>query len=87
MIYQDIGYGYAEKMKSKGNALENVINIIRSISLVNLCFVHFDLVYLFILQAKKGAVTDGMKRALRSFGSYLGNCLYDTQLSKNIKNI
>ena len=49
MIYQDIGYGYAEKMKSKGNALENVINIIRSISLVNLCFVHFDLVYLFIL--------------------------------------
>lgn len=28
-------------------------------------------------QCKKEAVTDGLKRALRNFGSLLGNCLYD----------
>lgn len=34
-------------------------------------------------QAKKGAATDGLKRALRTFGNVLGNCLYDkTYLNK-----
>jgi DNA repair and recombination protein RAD52 len=28
-------------------------------------------------KAKKEAVTDAMKRALRNFGNVLGNCLYD----------
>ena len=28
-------------------------------------------------KAKKEGTTDGLKRALRSFGNVLGNCLYD----------
>ena len=33
-------------------------------------------------KAKKEAATDGMKRALRSFGNVLGNCLYDKEYLK-----
>jgi hypothetical protein len=29
--------------------------------------------------AKKEAVTDALKRAMRQFGSLMGNCLYDTK--------
>ena len=37
-------------------------------------------------KAKKEAVTDAMKRALRNFGNVLGNCLYDKDyLSKVTK--
>ncbi|OWB67728.1 hypothetical protein B5S30_g3091 [[Candida] boidinii] len=37
-------------------------------------------------KAKKEAVTDGMKRALRCYGNALGNCLYDkSYLSKIVK--
>ena len=33
-------------------------------------------------KARKEAVTDGMKRALRSFGNLLGNCLQDKEYIK-----
>ncbi|KAI8055022.1 hypothetical protein BDF22DRAFT_725482 [Syncephalis plumigaleata] len=51
--HEDVGFGVAENMKSKGMALE---------------------------KAKKEAVTDGLKRALRGFGNVLGNCLYDKNI-------
>ena len=34
---------------------------------------------LSIEKARKEAVTDGLKRALKSFGNILGNCLYDKE--------
>ncbi|CAG8506859.1 433_t:CDS:1, partial [Ambispora gerdemannii] len=37
--------------------------------------------------AKKEAVTDGLKRALRQFGNVLGNCLYDKNYIKHIGSI
>ncbi|CAG8549931.1 5292_t:CDS:1, partial [Ambispora leptoticha] len=37
--------------------------------------------------AKKEAVTDGLKRALRQFGNVLGNCLYDKNYLKSIGSI
>lgn len=36
------------------------------------------------LQAKKEAVTDGVKRALRNFGNLLGNCIYDKHYTMDI---
>lgn len=38
-------------------------------------------------KCKKEAVTDGVKRALRSFGNLLGNCLYDKEYAKEIVKI
>ncbi|KAH3666442.1 hypothetical protein WICMUC_005710 [Wickerhamomyces mucosus] len=38
-------------------------------------------------KAKKEAVTDGMKRALRSFGNAMGNCLYDKEYLKKIAGV
>ena len=35
-------------------------------------------------KAKKEAVTDGIKRCLRSFGNALGNCLYDKAFSRDL---
>lgn len=35
-------------------------------------------------KAKKEGTTDGMKRALRSFGNILGNCIYDTDYVKQV---
>ncbi|KAF2745607.1 alpha/beta-hydrolase [Sporormia fimetaria CBS 119925] len=35
-------------------------------------------------KAKKEAATDGLKRALRSFGNILGNCLYDKEYVKKV---
>lgn len=52
IVREDIGFGLAENMKSKAQAIEN---------------------------ARKGAVTDALKRALRQFGSALGNCCYNKQ--------
>ena len=37
-------------------------------------------------KAKKEAVTDAMKRALRQFGDRLGNCTYDKVFLKDVKN-
>ena len=41
-----------------------------------------------IENSKKGAITDGLKRALRLFGNSLGNCLYDKEFinKKPVKN-
>ncbi|KAK3813369.1 MAG: hypothetical protein J3Q66DRAFT_348134 [Benniella sp.] len=35
-------------------------------------------------KAKKEAVTDGLKRALTSFGNLMGNCLYDKNFCKHL---
>ncbi|KAJ3107720.1 hypothetical protein HDU97_003390 [Phlyctochytrium planicorne] len=37
--------------------------------------------------ARKEAVTDGIKRALRSFGNALGNCVYDKESLNRVKKI
>ncbi|PVV02632.1 hypothetical protein BB560_002913 [Smittium megazygosporum] len=38
-------------------------------------------------KARKEAVTDGLKRALRMFGDLLGNCLYNRDFVSNIEKI
>ncbi|KAI8934184.1 hypothetical protein NX059_008933 [Plenodomus lindquistii] len=38
-------------------------------------------------KAKKEAATDGLKRALRTFGNVLGNCLYDKQYLKKVQSM
>ncbi|KAJ9120757.1 hypothetical protein QFC22_002688 [Naganishia vaughanmartiniae] len=38
-------------------------------------------------KAKKEAVTDAVKRTLRSFGNVLGNCLYDKEYTKEIEKV
>ena len=38
-------------------------------------------------KAKKEGTTDGMKRALRSFGNVLGNCLYDKDFLNKVTKI
>ena len=39
---------------------------------------------MLIKQAKKEAVTDATKRALKTFGNVLGNCLYDKEYAKEV---
>ncbi|KZV76415.1 recombination protein Rad52 [Peniophora sp. CONT] len=58
--HEDVGYGTADNLKSKGAALD---------------------------KAKKEAVTDGVKRALRNFGNLLGLCLYEKQFTQEIIKI
>ncbi|KAH6899901.1 hypothetical protein B0T10DRAFT_469073 [Thelonectria olida] len=38
-------------------------------------------------KAKKEGTTDGMKRALRSFGNVLGNCIYDKDYVKQVTKL
>ncbi|PNY24223.1 DNA repair and recombination protein rhm52 [Tolypocladium capitatum] len=38
-------------------------------------------------KAKKEGTTDGMKRALRSFGNVLGNCIYDQDYVKQVTKV
>ncbi|CAG8444007.1 8638_t:CDS:2 [Diversispora eburnea] len=38
-------------------------------------------------KAKKEAVADALKRTLRKFGNFLGNCLYDREYSKQIRKV
>ncbi|KAI8322510.1 hypothetical protein GQ54DRAFT_145647 [Martensiomyces pterosporus] len=38
-------------------------------------------------KVKKEAVTDGIKRAMRQFGNALGNCVYDKDFLKNVKQV
>ncbi|KAF8306049.1 recombination protein Rad52 [Clavulina sp. PMI_390] len=38
-------------------------------------------------KCKKEAITDGVKRALRSFGNVLGNCLYDKNFIKEVMKV
>jgi hypothetical protein len=39
------------------------------------------------LKAKKEAVTDGVKRALRNFGNLLGLCLYEKSFTQEVVKI
>lgn len=39
---------------------------------------------LSIEKARKEAVTDGLKRALKSFGNVLGNCLNDKDYVRSV---
>eukprot|EP01134_Creolimax_fragrantissima_P002054 CFRG2054T1 len=59
-FHEDVGYGQAENVKSRNQALQ---------------------------KAKKEAVTDARKRALRIFGNGLGNCLMDKDYLRMIKNM
>ncbi|KAL7410870.1 recombination protein Rad52, partial [Mrakia frigida] len=38
-------------------------------------------------KCKKEAITDAVKRSLRSFGNVLGNCLYDKEYTKEINKM
>ncbi|OXV06860.1 hypothetical protein Egran_05379 [Elaphomyces granulatus] len=38
-------------------------------------------------KAKKEGITDGLKRALRTFGNALGNCIYDREYIKKISRV
>jgi hypothetical protein len=38
-------------------------------------------------QAQKEAVTDGIKRCLKTFGNVLGNCLYDKDYNREIGKV
>ena len=38
-------------------------------------------------KAKKEGTTDGLKRALRSFGNILGNCIYDKEYVKHVTKV
>ncbi|KAI5191020.1 DNA repair and recombination protein RAD52 [Nematocida sp. AWRm77] len=40
-----------------------------------------------IKQCQKSSITDGIKRALRQFGSALGNCCYDLRYRKYIQGV
>lgn len=75
--HEDIGYGRADNVKTKGDGLDKVRRC-----LVTLTTDSHDRV-----QAKKEAVTDALKRALRNFGNLLGNCLYDKAHIQSISSI
>jgi recombination DNA repair RAD52 pathway protein len=51
------------------------------------CPAHLEESIFNILQCKKEAVTDGIKRTLRNFGNVLGNCLYDKQYVSEIAKV
>jgi DNA repair and recombination protein RAD52 len=76
VFHEDVGYGMIENAKAKGAALDKV------------CDLHelFEN-YLSFSQCKKEAVTDGLKRTLRTFGNVMGNCLYDKQYTSEIVKI
>ena len=38
-------------------------------------------------KAKKEGVTDGLKRCFREFGNVMGNCVYDSQLTKRLQKL
>ena len=38
-------------------------------------------------KAKKEATTDALKRALRSFGNLLGNCVYDKDYLQRVTKV
>ena len=69
--HEDVGCGQGENIKGKGAALDKVrLDVPRTV--------------LSDLQAKKEAVTDATKRALKTFGNVLGNCLYDREYTKEV---
>ncbi|KAJ6614573.1 hypothetical protein B0H10DRAFT_2044633 [Mycena sp. CBHHK59/15] len=51
------------------------------------CFTKTRREWRWIRCCKKEAVTDGLKRTLRTFGNVLGNCLYDKQYTSEIVKI
>ncbi len=77
--HEDVGYGTGENMKSKGAALDKVQCI-----KLSLWPHHVDNL---LSQAKKEAVTDGVKRALRNFGNLLGLCLYEKSFTQEVVKI
>lgn len=77
--HEDVGYGTGENMKSKGAALDKVQFV-----MLRLWSPHCDNL---LPQAKKEAVTDGVKRALRNFGNLLGLCLYEKSFTQEVVKI
>lgn len=78
VYHEDVGYGMLENSKSKGAALDKVLD-----SKITFTISNADR----MIQCKKEAVTDGVKRALRNFGNLLGNCLYDKSYTQEIVKI
>ena len=82
---QDVGYGCSDNVKTKGMALEKVRRAraapLPAPVLTRICGgargAHAT------RQARKEAVTDGIKRALRMFGNSLGNSVYDKEYVKH----
>lgn len=86
--HEDVGYGKIENCRSKGEALDKVCP--RHVpARVRLRIIAGELMQCCecVLQSKKEAVTDGLKRALRHFGKLLGNCLYDKHYLECMKNM
>ncbi|KAF7794912.1 hypothetical protein EIP86_006055 [Pleurotus ostreatoroseus] len=77
-FHEDLGYGSAENTRGKGAALDKVGGV------PSCCTPSAEAAS---DQAKKEAVTDGLKRALRHFGNMLGLCLYDKSFLKEITKI
>lgn len=91
--HEDVGYGKVENLKSKGDGLDKVSLHLSSLKPPVLLTREEGTgpkvgwwasgewrgadIPRWTAQCKKEAVTDGLKRALRNFGSLLGNCIYD----------
>lgn len=76
-LHEDVGYGALENARGKGAALDKVSTLL-----------HIPRAHLTeLLQCKKEAVTDAIKRTLRNFGNVLGNCLYDKQYVSEIAKV
>lgn len=79
--HEDVGCGKMDNCKSKADALDKVARFMHMknyLALAELFFFH---------QVKKEAVTDAMKRALRNFGSLMGNCIYDKNFLSDISKV
>lgn len=75
--HEDTGYGHMENAKQKGPALEKVRFNRPRLTTANI----------LLYQAKKEAVTDGTKRALRNFGNVMGSCLYDKDFNARVSKV
>ena len=70
--HEDVGCGSGENIRGKASALDKVRPPFLPTRPI------------LIIEAKKEAVTDATKRALKTFGNVLGNCLYDKEYAKEV---
>ena len=70
--HEDVGCGSGENIRGKASALDKVR------------LPCLETRQILMIEAKKEAVTDATKRALKTFGNVLGNCLYDKEYAKEV---